>query len=338
MHRAAGSSAAGSYRYEWALFADWCAAADMTSLPATPVTLAEFVGDNPARDRVQIRRVSAINHAHAYAGQPQPGQITVLRLALDSVRAQRRRDLARVLAATARDLPFTGSTEALFGRRDAVLLLLAAAGLSYRSISELVGTDITVDDGSLWIGGGHRIRIDSGAVPGFDPAQVWRRWNEVLVFSDRYPSTTLILQHLRGGTFPDVTGWLQRPSPVAVPIDRWGHMPLPADAMSADSIADVVGAYRLGAPPRRTPVRPRSSGRTDSDTVHDVEHAVAAIDSASLSTGYYETGVQARRRAHTVLAALPQVYDEVEDRIDALLARTLDLLERHGSADVDPLP
>ncbi|OZD60775.1 hypothetical protein CH263_19970 [Rhodococcus sp. 06-1059B-a] len=341
MHRAAestaaGFTAAGSYRYEWALFTDWCAAADMTPLPATPVTLAEFLGDNPAGDRVQIRRVSAINRAHRDAGQPQPGQVTALRLALDAVRVQRRRGLGQVLAAAARDLPFTGLTEALFGRRDAVLLLLAAAGLSYRAISELVSTDITVDDGSLWIGGKHRLRIDAGTAPGFESAQVWPRWHQVLVFADRYPSTSLILQHLRGGTFPDTDGWPQRPSPVAVPIDRWGHMPLPADAMSPDAIADVVGAYRLGAPPRRTPVRPRSSGRTGSDTVHDVEHAAAAFDSELLSTGYYETGVQARRRAHTVLAELPQVYDEVEDRIDALLARTLDLLERHGSADVDP--
>lgn len=35
------------YRYQWALFVDWCAAADASALPASPVTLAEFLDDNP---------------------------------------------------------------------------------------------------------------------------------------------------------------------------------------------------------------------------------------------------------------------------------------------------
>lgn len=334
MHNETGYSAGRSYRYEWALFADWCAAADMTTLPATPVTLAEFLGDNPAGDRVQIRRVSAINRAHRDAGHPQPGLVTALRLAVDSVRAQRRRDLAQVLAAAAADLPFTGSTDALFGRRDTVLLLLTAAGLSYQAIAELRSTDITVDnEDSLWIGGRHRVRIDDAAVPGFRPAQAWRRWNEVLVFADRYPSTALILQHLRRGTFPDTTGWSGRQSPVAVSIDRWGHLPLPADAMTPAAIAGVIAAHRAGAPPRRTPIRLRGHdpSRSVDDTGHVVEPVASEWNSHALDTGYYESGVAARRSAHTALAEIPELYDEVEDRIDALLARTLALLEQHNS-------
>ncbi|WP_254303418.1 MULTISPECIES: hypothetical protein [Nocardiaceae] len=42
------------YRYEWLLFADWCVAAEVAALPASPLTLAEFLGDNPASDSVQI--------------------------------------------------------------------------------------------------------------------------------------------------------------------------------------------------------------------------------------------------------------------------------------------
>ncbi|OZD12996.1 hypothetical protein CH253_18180 [Rhodococcus sp. 06-156-3C] len=287
-----------------------------------------------------INVASSTAIAHRDAGHPQPGRATAIRLALDSVRGQRRRERARALATTARDLLVTGSSEALFGRRDAVLLLLTAAGLSYGSISELVTTDITIDDDdSLWIASGHRLRIDSGAVPGFEPAQVWRRWHEVLVFADRYPSTALILQHLRGGTFPDITDWAQRPSPVAAPIDRWGHMPFPTVAMSPDAIGDVVDAHRTGTPPRRTPARPPSRDRSADYAGYTGDIAAPESDSVSLDTGYYEFGVQARRRAHTVLAELPQVYDDVEDRIDALLARTLDLLEYHsidpdGRADV----
>ncbi|MDJ0362531.1 hypothetical protein [Rhodococcus sp. H29-C3] len=103
---AAGSNR--SYRYEWALFADWCAAADLTPLPAPPVALAEFLADNPAGDRVQIRRISAINRAHLDAGLPPPGRTTALRLALDSARAQRRHRHPRQLAAAPGGLPTVG--------------------------------------------------------------------------------------------------------------------------------------------------------------------------------------------------------------------------------------
>lgn len=206
------------------------------------------------------------------------------------------------------------------------------AGLSYRAISELVSTDISADgDDSLWIAGGHRLRIDAGTVPGFAPAQVWGRWNEVLVFADRYPSTTLILGHLRAGTFADMTARPLQGSPVAVPIDRWGHMPYPADAMTPDTIGDVVEAHRTGTPPRRTPARTRPRNRSAYVDGNAAEPTALEPDSISLESGYHAAGVQARRRAHTVLAELPQVYDEVEDRIDALLARTLDLLEYHST-------
>ncbi len=46
---------------------------------------------------------------------------------------------------------------------------------------------------------------------------------------------------------------------------------------------------------------------------------------------YYRSGVDARRRAHTVLADVPDLVDDVKDRIEALLQRTLD---RHLSAEV----
>ncbi|MDJ0396229.1 hypothetical protein QMK17_23245 [Rhodococcus sp. G-MC3] len=42
-------------------------------------------------------------------------------------------------------MPSYGSTAALFGHRDAVVLLLAAAGLPYRDIAGLDRTDITSD-------------------------------------------------------------------------------------------------------------------------------------------------------------------------------------------------
>nr|WP_249277083.1 hypothetical protein [Rhodococcus sp. 06-621-2] len=68
---------------------DWCAAADISPLPASPITLAEFLDENPAGGTVQLRRVSAVNRAHLDAGHPAPGRTTSLRLALDSARSDR---------------------------------------------------------------------------------------------------------------------------------------------------------------------------------------------------------------------------------------------------------
>lgn len=76
------------YRYEWALFVDWCAAAEIDPLPAGPAVLAEFLSDNPAKHAGQLRRVSAVNRAHLDAGHAAPGRVTSLRLALDSARAE----------------------------------------------------------------------------------------------------------------------------------------------------------------------------------------------------------------------------------------------------------
>ncbi|OZF42694.1 hypothetical protein CH292_25430 [Rhodococcus sp. 14-2470-1a] len=312
-----------AYRYEWALFADWCAATDTSPLPATPVTLAQFLDGNPAGEAVQLRRVSAINRAHLDAGHPAPGRATSLRLALDTVRADRTIRRAAQYQAIAAELPTTGSTAALFGRRDAVLLLLAGAGLSYNAIAELDRGDITTDDGSLWIGGRHRIRTDPNEVNGFQPVEVWERWRTVLQFSDLYPSTALLVEHLQRNTFPDLTGLLDRRGPVAVPIDRWGHLPFPAAPMTAAEIRSVVAGHRARLSRPHTPRRRISRPRADAEQVDISRPEPTPVE---LDSGYYRSGVAARHRAHTALADVPDLVDNVEDRIEALLQRTLDLL------------
>ncbi|WP_206031026.1 hypothetical protein [Rhodococcus sp. B10] len=317
------ASAVTSYRYQWALFADWCAAADTSPLPASPITLAQFLDENPAGDTVQLRRASAINRAHLDAGHPAPGRVTSMRLALDSARADRTIRRAAQYQALAAELPTEGSTAALFGRRDAVLLLLAGAGLSYTAIAELDCGDISVDGDSVWIGGHHRIRIDPHDVTGSQPAEVWERWNTVLRFSDRYPSTALLAEHVQRNTFPDMTVLPDHGGPVAVPIDRWGHLPLPAAPMTAAEIGTVIAAHRTGLSPLHTPRRRITRPQADAEQVDIIRPEPTP---AELDSGYYRDGVDARRRAHTALAAVPGMVDDVEDRIEALLQRTLDLL------------
>jgi hypothetical protein len=317
------------YRYEWALFTDWCAATDTSSLPVSPIQLAEFLSDNPAGDAVQLRRVSAINHHHRTAGVVPPGTATAIRFSLDSVRADRIRRRGALLHSLALALPAVGGIEALFGRRDAVLLVLAGAGLSCTAISMLDCDVVSVDGDDLWIDGDHRLRINACAVPGRSPAAVWERWFEVLQLADRYPSTNLIIEHLqRGAAFADMSSWPVYTGPVAIPIDRWGHMPFPVDAMSAAAIADLVHAHLTGAAPPRTSTRtrPRRPNHIEAPTNDGAEDVVPELVSPVLDDGYYDAGVAARRRAHDELSGVSALFDDVEDRIEQLLQRTLDIL------------
>lgn len=58
------------YRYEWALFVDWCDAAELAALPASPMTLAAFLDENPAGADALRRRVAVLNRANRDAGCP----------------------------------------------------------------------------------------------------------------------------------------------------------------------------------------------------------------------------------------------------------------------------
>ncbi len=317
------------YRYQWSLFVDWCAAADVKTLPASPITLAEFIAAHPAGDAVQLRRVSAINRAHLDAGLPAPGRVTSLRIALDSARSERTRRRGERYQVIASGLPISGSTAALFGRRDAVLLLLAGAGLSYRAIAELDRTDIAADGDSVWIEGCHRIRIAPTNSTDVEPATMWHRWHTVLQFSERYPSTMLLAEHWQRNTCPDLTELPQRRGPVAVPIDRWGHLPLPVTALTAAEVGAVIAGHRAGTSPlhspRRSVIRP-----SDGADRRDPSAAPEPV-SADLDVGYYRSGIEARHRAHTTLADVPDMVDDVENRIEQLLERTLHLLDSSDS-------
>lgn len=325
-------SRVSGYRYQWSLFVDWCAAADVEALPASPITLAQFLDENPAGDAVQLRRVSAINRAHLDAGQPAPGGVTSIRIALDSARSERtirRAEQDQMMIAAG--LPTSGSTAALFGRRDAVLLMLAGAGLSHKAIAKVDRTEITTDGDAVWIGSRHRIRIAPNDSTGFEPVTIWDRWHPVLQFSERYPSTTLLAEHLQRNTFPDMTGLPLRSGPVAVPIDRWGHLPLPVTAMTAAEVGAVIARHRTGASPLHTPrrllARPTDGGTDRRDPI------VPEPVPLELDSGYYRSGVEARRRAHTALADVPDMVDDVEDRIEQLLQRTLQLLDPSTNGD-----
>ncbi|MGX7730243.1 hypothetical protein ACWPOB_13365 [Rhodococcus sp. 2H158] len=309
-------------RHPWALFTDWCTAFGYEVLPADPLTVAKFVRDNPAAVATQRRRLSVINTVHTRAGLPSPGRSETIRQLLDTARRTRLAEIAAIVANRVPSIPTTGWPQGLFGRRDRLLMVLAAAGLGFTQISRLRRGDIvcTNDTVSVDTGDGQRRELTQ-AVAGVDPVAVYRDWAEIQSFLDEHPNTRLLAQHLTGDdeSFGTVVPDRRRTWPLLTPIDRWGHTPLMPLAMTAQSVAAVVRAHLIGRVPvhRPLPIRVQldEDGRDASFT-----------QDGALDPDYYERGVAARHAAQQRLGDIAEVFDEIGHRADALLEELLTLL------------
>ncbi|MGW4336419.1 hypothetical protein ACWEK5_26935 [Rhodococcus koreensis] len=312
------------YRYDWALFADWCTACDHRSLPAHPSVVAEFLADHPAADGTQRRRVAAVNAVHAGAGLPAPGRAETIRQLLNTNRADRLARVGERVAQVVPQIPVTGWPSGLFGRRDALILTLAAAGLSFEEIARLHRTDVTIERDALVVKAGEawvRVTAESGV----EPTAAYRNWMEVLGFLDRYPSTQLLAGRLDKGAslsaFADSARHDEQP--LFTPIDRWGHTPYDPTPLTGHSIAALVRAHLAGSasahkrPPTWQP--PTNSGEDAPVPV--------VVDNVELDQGYYDRGIAARRGAHAHLEEVTDILDGIEDEADKLLADLLAILD-----------
>ena len=91
-----------------------------------------------------------INAVHRRGGYVAPGDAETVRDLLDLNRRERRRRRARAAAAAISRLPESGWPTALFARRDAMLLVLAAAGLPATEIATLRLGDVrTAENGEF---------------------------------------------------------------------------------------------------------------------------------------------------------------------------------------------
>lgn len=328
----------GGYRYEWALFTDWCDAAEQSALPASPMTLAAFLDENPAGAAALRRRVAVVNRAHRDAGHSPPGTVTAIHLQLHRSRADRVAERRSAAAPIIAALPTSGWPHGLFGRRDAVILALYAGGLRPTDIAALVRRDVTLTGGGVDIGGRHHLHLSDtgGGVAAVPFRSVWRNWVQVLQMVSRYPSTRVLQHHMAAGAFPDgekASGGSMS-GPVVVPIDRWGAVPISPAAMSPAAVSQVLSAHLAGtAPPHRMIAVLSGTGRrsTGGAGVVAVGHAGPGAENRG-SAGVrlddtHAAGVAARRAAHTSLADVALVFDDIEDRADELLRRTLALLD-----------
>lgn len=313
------------YRYDWALFADWCHAADLPSLPAAPETLALFLAEHPAAASTQRARVTAINWHHDHTGLPAPGRADTIRDLLDERRAHRLRHVGELIRQQIPHLPTGGWPQGLFGRRDAALLLIAAAGMPLQ-ITGLQRRHLICDDETLVVDTGrYRYRLDpTTSDTELAPAAVYRRWAQVLAFTDRHPSTRTLAAHLTRGHLPDLADDPSRDGRdglVFTPIDRWGYLPLPPQPLTTGSIATIIRQHLTGTAPIHT-IPPRRQ-RTKTTAAEPIPPA----KSPQLSGDYYDRGTTARRDALDALADVTDVLDDVEARAEALLEQTLAMIE-----------
>ncbi|MDJ0016551.1 recombinase [Rhodococcus erythropolis] len=317
-------------RHTWMLFTDWCAAHDQPVLPASSELLARFLAAHPASTATQRRRISVIDTVHHRYGFPAPGRSENIRAALDTTRRARLDDLAARAGEVIARLPETGWPAGLFARRDAMILTLTPTGLTYTQIAALRICDVTADPvaDTLHVDTIDHVRAVTPprlVAAGASPARMYRRWMEVLGFSDRYFSTRMLAGLMNAGDGNELTGHDGRidpadQRPLLTPIDQWGHTPLTATPLTARAIADIIAAHLTGRAPRHIRPPQRKSPESDSFTTE-------ATDVEPLGDGYYEHGIAARKHAHDTLGSVTSVLDEIEDRADRLLADLLELIE-----------
>lgn len=310
------------YRHDWALFVDWCLAADHSPIPAYPETLALFVREHPAAIATQRRRISAINAVHTRHGYPAPGHTEEVRRHLNTARAERFDRLAQLLAQRAAELPHIGWPSGLFGRRDALLLVLASTGMSFADIARLRRRNIIVRDRVLMVttADGQRFRVPPDPETGDNPAvAIYQRWAQIQAFLDVYPGTHLLRYHLidPAEIVADPLDTQQDRQPLLCPIDRWGHLPH-GQSMTAQSVSMLVRAHLSGRAPLRKTLPVGAPDVTDIGAEPEIE----------LDPTYYERGTAARRRDHETLDDLADVFGEIEHRADALLDELMAVLER----------
>jgi site-specific recombinase XerD len=134
------------YRTDFRLFEAWCAAADVSALPATPTVVAAFLAAAPLEvsSSTLRRRLASIRKVHRLFRECDPTKdedvLIALRRALRS--RHRRQTQAYGLTAELRDQILTACGDDLAGLRDKALIAVGYDTLCRRS--ELVA--LTVDD------------------------------------------------------------------------------------------------------------------------------------------------------------------------------------------------
>lgn len=314
----------GRYRYDWQLFVDWCAATDRTALPADPGTVIAFLDAHPAARDTNRPRLTAIRWAHRHARELAPHRTAELRSRV-LPDTSRRADV-ETIRPLLEEMPTSGWTAGLVGRRNALLLVLAAAGVPYAAMERLHRRDVVVDENRCLVVTLPTavLRIPAGpGDPRTCPVAVYLRWARLLAHYDRYPSARALEKALRAAQ-PIGADTVERyqplpdqsrdgRDPLLPTIDRWGQFGAPRGThheswgLAADSAARIVNAHLSGvAVPRY--LAEKADWQGDIDGI-DEDRVVAR----PLST-VYSDGAGLRRSDTQRLSDLEDRFDEIEQR------------------------
>ncbi len=314
------------YAADWALFTDWCTATNRVALPADWATITAFTAGCPGAPATVRRRLAAIAHHHRTAGQlpptdPAPVPAAPSRELIDSGQVDM---LMRLL-------PSHGWTGGLFGRRDRALLTLAAqTTIPYRQLPRLTIAQLHIADGIATITDHHGAEhvIEAAGDPVLCGPCALVRWRRVLDTEVTHKSAKTLLKKAE-----EVTGAshhsCRSPKPIDArtldaqlfpPINQWGHLPLPIRPLSPHSTSRLARQADTGLAHHR---------------VLDVDELVAVADANQVAedpvpavarTVYdWEAANQRKKDAVQQLAPLADALDDIETRIDELIARTKDL-------------
>ena len=327
-----------TYRQDWALFTDWCAATGMPDLPAAPDTVLRFLIDCPAALSTQRCRAAAIDQRHAGAGLPKPGESPVVRAALGRPLPDPGPAplvMTDQVAAALRGLPSYGWTQGMFGRRDRCLLVLSQlAGVPYQVLATLTVGDIAIANSAVTIA----TRTDTWTVVA-DPDPVLcgpcaiTRWTRVLDLAvakittgtvaaavDKADPVTPRSPHLCRST--KTVGEATLVVPLFSSINQWGALPFPLHRLTPHSLSRRVRdllAGDMGAH-RHLPVNP------DQDTEPEQLASAPVVKRATYTRDDAQRAWARRRADLQDIAGVDQILAEIDARARELERRTAAVL------------
>ena len=238
---------------------------------------------------------------------PIPGAAEAVRRALNPGRAQRLSSLRAHADSIIARLPVTGWPDALTGRRDAVILLLATEGLSWHQISALSQAEITLSAQAVTVGAQPLLVLPATGTAAC-PVRVFSRWATIATHA---PSATghIALERLLTDTGEAAARTDDTEAEVYVPQKfpgQYARQPLLCgfdegglahgyidefEPLAPDAVAELATAHLLAPPP--------------------------ASAGSDLDTDWYERGIAARWR----MKAVNEELDDLLDRVDAIAAR-----------------
>ena len=190
-----------AYRADWRHFENWCREKGFSALPATPDTVAFYLGElgQTHRAATLARRLTSMNKVHRAAGHPAPALVEHLAVG-ETLKGIRRRHgtesrgkrplFTEQVRAMLEALP-----RGLLGVRDRALLLVGFAGAFRRSeLAALWREDVQETEEGLVIrvrrsktdqeGQGREVALPYGSCPETCPVRACRAWIEAADLED----------------------------------------------------------------------------------------------------------------------------------------------------------